>query len=320
MTNVRQTTLISDILTDVCELPDRTSPDGQPDLLQVTTSELTAILESRIPLPEPAPDTREVIAWLRGELCKSLDRCRYDMGFDNEQGPIGCRLDGVDGATCHCRAVGCLMLAGEIPHDTPGPRDATIARLSAELEDMRETAEGLEKHADQLSADLGAPREALEKFAEAEARDREPQVWAENTKLRQILSECATAIGNGARASPECSIEFLSWIPGEIAAERKRLNEQLERYVTIVRHEREHGGKLNATIARLTAQVEEMTTKLQIAAVYQERFQQTIAKQGEEWRKLSADIALTREALDRYAALDPDGARAVLAKLEVKGE
>ncbi len=31
--------------------------------------------------------------------------------------------------------------------------------------------------------------------------------------------------------------------------------------------------------------------------------------------RLSADLALIREALDRYAALDPDGARAVLAQL-----
>lgn len=31
--------------------------------------------------------------------------------------------------------------------------------------------------------------------------------------------------------------------------------------------------------------------------------------------RLSADLALTREALDRYAALDPDGARAVMARL-----
>lgn len=34
--------------------------------------------------------------------------------------------------------------------------------------------------------------------------------------------------------------------------------------------------------------------------------------------KAEADLALTREALDRYAALDPDGARAVLAKMAAK--
>ena len=31
--------------------------------------------------------------------------------------------------------------------------------------------------------------------------------------------------------------------------------------------------------------------------------------------RLSAELALTREALDRYARLDPDGARAAIAKL-----
>lgn len=34
---------------------------------------------------------------------------------------------------------------------------------------------------------------------------------------------------------------------------------------------------------------------------------------------VSAELALTREALDKYAALDPDGARAVLAKLTTNG-
>lgn len=39
-------------------------------------------------------------------------------------------------------------------------------------------------------------------------------VEAENAKLRQIISECATACG--AAVSVECSIEFMQLLPGEI--------------------------------------------------------------------------------------------------------
>lgn len=36
--------VVSDIIRDVCELPDYTSPDDQPDLLQCTVEELTLIV------------------------------------------------------------------------------------------------------------------------------------------------------------------------------------------------------------------------------------------------------------------------------------
>ena len=41
----------------------------------------------------------------------------------------------------------------------------------------------------------------------------------ESKRLRQIVSSCAAAIGNGSFASPECSLEFMSKIPAEITAE-----------------------------------------------------------------------------------------------------
>lgn len=39
---------------------------------------------------------------------------------------------------------------------------------------------------------------------------------AENTALRQIISDAAQAIGNGAFIAPTCSIEFMSGLPNEI--------------------------------------------------------------------------------------------------------
>lgn len=41
-------TLIRNVIQDVCELPDRTSPFDNPEMLQVSTTELAQILERRL--------------------------------------------------------------------------------------------------------------------------------------------------------------------------------------------------------------------------------------------------------------------------------
>ncbi len=46
-----------------------------------------------------------------------------------------------------------------------------------------------------------------------EDRDR---LKAENEALRKIISECATACGAG--CAPECTLEFMSMLPGEISS------------------------------------------------------------------------------------------------------
>jgi hypothetical protein len=43
---------------------------------------------------------------------------------------------------------------------------------------------------------------------------------AEIDRLREIISQCADAIGNGAFVSPNCSLEFMSLLPGEIRRAR----------------------------------------------------------------------------------------------------
>lgn len=56
---------IADVLRDVAELPDRSSPDDQPDMMLVTAEELREILESRAPeQATPEPDT-----------CRKRPRC-----------------------------------------------------------------------------------------------------------------------------------------------------------------------------------------------------------------------------------------------------
>lgn len=48
---------------------------------------------------------------------------------------------------------------------------------------------------------------------------------AEIAALRTIISDCASAIGNGAFCSPEASIEFMAKIPGEIRLAMARAKE-----------------------------------------------------------------------------------------------
>lgn len=45
---------------------------------------------------------------------------------------------------------------------------------------------------------------------------REAELTEENRRLRQLLCDVLKALGNGSGASPECSMEFLSYIPEEV--------------------------------------------------------------------------------------------------------
>lgn len=64
--------LIEAIIRDVCELPDYNSPDDQPNLLQCTVEELSAILESR--LLEPPNDSNRCSGCGR-EWVADHDKC-----------------------------------------------------------------------------------------------------------------------------------------------------------------------------------------------------------------------------------------------------
>lgn len=68
--------VIADIVRDVCEL-DYTSPDNQPNLLQVTTGELTAILENRLAALRAKPDAlaEDMAKALEIFACECSGRC-----------------------------------------------------------------------------------------------------------------------------------------------------------------------------------------------------------------------------------------------------
>lgn len=70
--------------------------------------------------------------------------------------------------------------------------------------------------------DIAAPVENLEYIAAANPKtilallDEIDRLKAENEALRKIISECATACGAG--CAPECTLEFMSMLPGEISS------------------------------------------------------------------------------------------------------
>ena len=53
------------------------------------------------------------------------------------------------------------------------------------------------------------------------------EVFADASRLRAIVSECAAAIGNGAFCSPHASVEFMESVPKEIAIERAKVVDAL---------------------------------------------------------------------------------------------
>ncbi|HHO8100683.1 TPA: hypothetical protein ACRXTU_000241 [Pseudomonas aeruginosa] len=72
----------------------------------------------------------------------------------------------------------------------------------------------IEEQRQQIARDSQTINQLRQKLQSAEVdRDR---LKAENEALRKIISECATACGAG--CAPECTLEFMSMLPGEISS------------------------------------------------------------------------------------------------------
>lgn len=71
---------------------------------------------------------------------------------------------------------------------------------------------------DELTEDLTNERHEITPLYTRPVAAVEPSQPAENARLRQIISECAAALGNGSGISPECSVEFMGHLPEEIRA------------------------------------------------------------------------------------------------------
>lgn len=77
--------LVSDIVRDVCELPDYNSPEDNPDSIQCTVQELSTILSNRLVYlvtPEKAAQIRDLlrcITWIR-DLQLISDPNTFDNG------------------------------------------------------------------------------------------------------------------------------------------------------------------------------------------------------------------------------------------------
>jgi len=69
--------LIMEICGDVAELPDRTSPEDQPDMMMVNFEELRIILDTRLtPCVSAYPDLKAHIAALEAEVARMREALR----------------------------------------------------------------------------------------------------------------------------------------------------------------------------------------------------------------------------------------------------
>lgn len=92
---------------------------------------------------------------------------------------------------------------------------------------QREAADHIEQQAaeiERLRAGGCARDQGLTQFCAEAAK-----FAAENAKLRQIVSDSAGAIGNGAAIAPEASLEFMGYLPEEIGLVAARKDAEIER-------------------------------------------------------------------------------------------
>ncbi|MCO2076540.1 hypothetical protein FA405_14535 [Pseudomonas aeruginosa] len=90
--------------------------------------------------------------------------------------------------------------------------------ISADVLGLIEEVEKLRADTSSMRGSLNANSKCMKKLIKdgtraAKERDR---LREENEALRKIISECATACGAG--CAPECTLEFMSMLPGEISS------------------------------------------------------------------------------------------------------
>lgn len=90
--------------------------------------------------------------------------------------------------------------------------------ISADVLGLIEEVEKLRADTSSMRGSLNANSKCMKKLIKdgtraAKERDR---LRVENEALRKIISECAKACGAG--CAPECTLEFMSMLPGEISS------------------------------------------------------------------------------------------------------
>ncbi len=98
-------------------------------------------------------------------------------------------------------------------------RDTAIANSAA-----------IKAQADEVAADLAKTQTVLTRKLEGAKAERDDAREGAATRLRRVVSECASAIGNGAVVSPDCSVDFMAHVPAEIAARVGRLTRERDEW------------------------------------------------------------------------------------------
>lgn len=101
----------------------------------------------------------------------------------------------------------------------------TIFRLTNELAAEKARADAWSEELGTANPQSGEPRGDLKESAKAwrEIRRERNALAEQNAALRKIISDCAAAIGNWSACSPECSLEFMQFVPKEISGYAEKL-------------------------------------------------------------------------------------------------
>ena len=91
------------------------------------------------------------------------------------------------------------------------------------IEQMKRMADSLDRATKLKALEPSQPHEPVDRTEYVVRLERE------NKSLRGIVSDCSAALGNGSGCAPEASLEFMSLLPSEIAAEVQALRQYLGR-------------------------------------------------------------------------------------------
>jgi len=113
---------------------------------------------------------------------------------------------------------GPFLVKGLAPYVPPAHPMNPVSVGDDLVERIEVVARNVERHANKQNCWPGDNDFEDAASALREAAARIIAVEAERDKLRQIISDCAKALTNGAFIAPSASVEFMALLPSEIAA------------------------------------------------------------------------------------------------------
>lgn len=127
MTTENKADWIDKLIRDLCEMPDRTSPEGDPDAIVATPIEIRAVIESNLPFRVTDVERQAI-----GSLL-TLAKVTLIAMDDSEEMSSGKALL----ESNHAKAIGtALDSLSELPDDRPGYVMSEVAKAAWALRNL----------------------------------------------------------------------------------------------------------------------------------------------------------------------------------------